>query len=173
LGLEAAGALRAMMNFILPMTQVTTAIATLALPALARASTGGDPHGLRRKAHLVTAVLTAIASVYGIVLCAAARPLEGALYNGKFSAYVWLLPILAFQPVLGAFAAGYSVVLRAVRKPRQCFMATAIAAPVGLLSSVLFMTWWGLAGLAVSMTGTCLVAAAAVFHFGTLALEEE
>ncbi len=173
LGLEAAGALRAMMNFILPMTQITTAIATLALPALARASATGERHHLRRKAHLVTAVLTAVASVYAIVLCAVARPLESVLYQEKFGGYVWLLPILACQPVLGAFAAGYSVALRALRKTRQCFIATAIAAPVGLLSSVLFLRWWGLAGLAVSMTATCLVAAAALFRFATVALEEE
>jgi Na+-driven multidrug efflux pump len=41
--------------------------------------------------------------------------------------------------------------MRASQKPQFDLISNVVAAPVGLLSALLFMRWWGLAGAVVSM----------------------
>jgi O-antigen/teichoic acid export membrane protein len=46
---------------------------------------------------------------------------------------------------------GYAMAMRASRKTRFDLVANAIAAPVAVVSALLFMRWWGLFGAAVSL----------------------
>jgi Na+-driven multidrug efflux pump len=46
---------------------------------------------------------------------------------------------------------GCSMALRASQKPHFDLIANAIAAPIGLLTAICFMRWWGIGGAAVSM----------------------
>jgi O-antigen/teichoic acid export membrane protein len=46
---------------------------------------------------------------------------------------------------------GYSMALRAARKPQFDLMANAIAAPTVALAGFLLIRWWGLGGAATSV----------------------
>jgi O-antigen/teichoic acid export membrane protein len=151
LGLEATGILRALQIPSLAMTQIVTAIGLLVLPTMAREFGAGGIRGLRKKAVLSTTLLTIISLIYAASLAVLAGPIEHLLFGGKFSAYAWLIPVLALVPVCTGFAMGFSMALRASRRPQFDLLATAVSAPIALVSAVGFIKAWGLAGAALSM----------------------
>jgi Na+-driven multidrug efflux pump len=51
---------------------------------------------------------------------------------------------------LGA-SIGYSMALRAMHRPHFDLVANAVAAPVGVVSAIALMHWWGLGGAAASI----------------------
>ncbi len=97
--LEAAGAFKAMQNFIMPMAQTVTAISIMGLPVLSADYGRGDYASLRRKGLFITYALTAMAVIYFIMLWLLAVPLDQWLYGGKYSAYVWLIAPFSLVPI--------------------------------------------------------------------------
>lgn len=158
LGLGAAGILRAMQLPSLVMTQVTTAAGLLVLPAFSYDFGRGCIERLRRKAMLVSIGLFGAALVYAVFLALFARGTEHVLFGGKYASYVWLMPVLALTPVCTGLSMGYSMALRASQKPHFDLIANAVAAPVGVVSAILFLHWWGLTGAAASMVLSFLAA---------------
>lgn len=150
-GLSAAGVLRAMQIPSLVMTQINTAIALLVLPGFSYDFGRGLTKKLRHKAMIVSVGLGLAALCFVGFLALFGRGAENLLFAGKYAAYVWLMPALALIPVANGISSGYSMALRASQKPHYDLIANAIAAPVGILSALLFMHWWGLAGAAASM----------------------
>ena len=150
-GLEAAGALRAMLTPVLPLTQAFTAVGLLLVPLMARDCASGDWQALRRKTKLVAGTLTAIALIYEAGLVAFAEPLVLLLYGEQFLHAAWLLPIVGSIGVFTAAATGFSFSLRAMQKPEHYFVAATIAGPVGLVTAVSFTWLWGLGGAAASL----------------------
>ena len=151
LGLGAAGTLRAMQIPSLAMTQVITATGMLVLPAFSFHFGRGETRKLIRRASLVSAVLSLLALGFACLLALFSRPAEQVLYAGKYAPYAELMALLALIPVLSGLAAGYSMALRAWQKPQFDLLSNIAAAPVGLLSAILFMRWWGIRGAALSM----------------------
>jgi O-antigen/teichoic acid export membrane protein len=151
LGLGAAGILRAMQIPSLVMTQIITATGLLVLPALSYNFARGETQRLRRRATLVSLVLGAFALAFAGLFAFFGAPIEHILYAGKYAPYTSLMAMLALVPVMNGFAAGFSIGMRASQKPQFDLISNVVAAPVGLLSALLFMRWWGLAGAAVSM----------------------
>ena len=150
-GLSAAGILRATMIPSLVMTQIITATALLVLPSMAADYGNGRISQLRKKAALCTISLTAIAAVYAGILAAFSQPLERLLFGGKFAAYAALISILALVPVCNGFALGFALAVRACQKPHYDLIANAVSAPVGLVTALVFIHFWGLTGAAVSL----------------------
>jgi len=163
LGLQAAGALRAMQIVTLPMAQVITAVATLALPQLSREHAGGHVRSLRSRGVALTLALSGLAAAYEIVLLMTSRPLEAALYGGKMATYSWLIPILGFVPVFTALSTGYSLILRAAEKPQHFLIVGSITAPVSVISGIVFTRVWGLAGTSASIVLASAVTAVVTY----------
>jgi O-antigen/teichoic acid export membrane protein len=151
LGLGSAGVLRAMQIPSLVMTQLITAIGLLVLPVFSYDFGRAQIQRLRRRAAFVSWSLALLTFLFMLLLIWVAVPTEHILFGGKYAAYVWLIPALALIPVMNGFAIGYSVALRASQKPHFDLLSNVIAAPIALVSAVLFMRWWGLSGAAASM----------------------
>jgi O-antigen/teichoic acid export membrane protein len=151
LGLGAAGILRAMQIPSMVMTQIITATGLLVLPALSYNFARGETQRLRRRATLVSLALGAFALAFVGLFALFGAPIERILYAGKYAPYRSLMAMLALIPVMNGFAAGFSIAMRASQKPQFDLISNVVAAPVGLLSALLFMRWWGLAGAVVSM----------------------
>ena len=165
LGLGAAGILRAMQIPSLVMTQVTTAAGLLVLPALSYDFGRGLKKRLRQKATFVSLSLTGGALCFAALLAVLAGPAEHLLFGGKYAAYARLMPVLALVPVFAGLGMGYSMALRASQKPHFDLIANAVAAPVGLVSAILFMRWWGLTGAAASMILSFFAASVVILLF--------
>ena len=164
LGLGAAGVLRAMQLPSLAMTQVITAAGLLALPALSREFGKGLIERLRHKAMLASFILFAVALCVAAVLMFLSGRVERLLFGGRYAAYAWLIPVLGLMPVCTGFSTGYSMAMRAMQRPHLDLIANGVAAPVGVLSALAFIRWWGIAGAAVSMVAS-LAAYSFVYWF--------
>jgi O-antigen/teichoic acid export membrane protein len=151
LGLGATGVIRAMQLPSLVMTQVMTAAGLLVLPAFSYDFGKGLTERLRHKAMIVSLGLVGAALAFAAVLALFGVRAEHLLFGGKYAAHAWLMPVLALIPVCAGIGMGYSMALRASQKPYYDLLCNAVAAPVGLLSAIVFMRWWGLAGAAASM----------------------
>lgn len=151
LGLGAAGVLRATQIPSLVMSQVVVATGLLVLPTFSYDFGNGLFPRMRRKATLVSLSLGAAAIGYAGLLAVSANWTLRVLYGNKYSDVVWLVPILALIPVANGISTGYSMTLRAAQRPHFDLVANAIAAPIGVLSALLFIHLWGLFGAALSM----------------------
>jgi O-antigen/teichoic acid export membrane protein len=163
LGLSMAGVLRAMQLPSMVMTQIVTATALLALPALSYDFGRLRTQRLRRKARVVSLALGGLALAFAVVVGLFAAPTEHLLFSGKYASYAGLMPVLALVPVANGFAAGYSIALRASQKPQFDLLGNAMAAPVGLVSALLLVRWWGIYGAATSMILSFTVFAVVTF----------
>jgi len=152
LGLEAAGVLRAMQIPSLVMTQVALAAGLLVLPSFSYDFGKGSLQQLRHKAMLTSVGLGAGGLCFAGLLVFISGRTEHLLFGGKYATYAWLMPILALIPAAIGFLTGYSMAMRASHKPHFDLAASAIAAPVGVVSAIFFMRWWGIVGAAVSMS---------------------
>ena len=157
LGLSAAGILRAMQIPSLVMTQVVTATGLLVLPTLSYDFGQGLTRRMRHKALLVSVALLGITVSFGALLAIEAPRVGHLLFGDKYSSQIWLMPILCLIPVANGVAMGFSMALRASQKPRFDLISNLFAAPVAILSAVVFMHFWGLAGAAASMVLSFLV----------------
>jgi len=163
LGLAAAGAFRAIFNFVQPMIQVTAAAALLFLPNLSADFGAGRTGSLRRKGALISSGLLGVSVVYELLLLGFGTPVEEIVYGGRFRAYTWLIPVLGLMPVFTALASGRALVLQAVQKPRHYLIRGALTGPAGVASALIFTAWAGLAGAAASMVSNMALSAAVTF----------
>jgi len=149
--LNSAGALRALMNFILPVGQLLTVLSVFSLPKLARSmKERGVGLGLRRSGFYSLSVL-AIAIAYSGTLILIAKPLEHLLYGGRMAAYVSDIPWLALVALLSGVAMAFTTPLRAAQDSRHALFAGIAATLVGLASSFVLLPLYGLRGAFASL----------------------
>jgi len=120
---------------------------------------------MRHKAVLVSMALLGVTLSFAAFLTIEAPRVGHLLYGGKYSSQIWLMPVLCLIPVVNGVAMGFSMALRASQKPRFDLISNLFAAPVAIVSAVLFMHVWGLAGAAVSMVLSFLVLTAVTLVF--------
>jgi O-antigen/teichoic acid export membrane protein len=157
LGLGTAGILRAMQLPSLVMTQVITATGLLFLPILSGDFGSRQIVQMRRKAIMLNAGLSLIALFFASTLVLCSHRSEHLLFGGKYSAFAWLMPLLALVPVASATSTGYSMALRASGRPQFDLLSNIIAAPISVVSAFLFIRWWRVTGAAASMVLTFAV----------------
>ncbi len=149
--LKAAGALRALMNFILPLSQIATVLSIYALPGLARKmKTFGAGLGLRQAIVFPVAIIL-LAVVYLGLLVVCGSMLEKLLYNGRMSQYLVYLPLLALAALISAIGAGFTTLLRAAQNSQHQLFAGIAATVVGVIAAMLLLQRYGLEGAMVSM----------------------
>ena len=163
LGLGATGTLRAMQVPSLVMSQIVTAIGLLVLPTFSYDFGKGLVARLRHKAMLVSVALFCSAICFAAFLLALGGRVEHLLYGGKYTGHASLMAMLALIPVCSGFSIGFGMAMRASQKPHFDLVANAIAAPVGVLSAIYFMRWWGLMGAAASMVVSFAVASVVTY----------
>jgi O-antigen/teichoic acid export membrane protein len=151
LGLGSAGVLRAMMLPAAVMTQAVSATDLLILPGFSYDFSRGLLRRMRHKAGFVSCLLGGAGLCFAALLRLFSGPTEHLLFGGKFAPYAWLIPALALIPAANGFNSGFSAALRGSQKPHFDLLANTIAAPVALLSALVFIRWWGLAGAAASL----------------------
>lgn len=160
-GLEAAATFRALMNLLLPMMQIASALAILALPLLVRRAR--TRHGAYGRLVLgLSAALGSAAVAYGIVAVAFGEPVLRWLYAGSYAEHAPALVAMAGVPIFAAVAGILGSALRAVERPELVFRAylapTGVALTVGLPLTLLR----GVPGASIGWLATYLVAAIAL-----------
>jgi O-antigen/teichoic acid export membrane protein len=147
LGLAGSGALKALMNLIMPAGHILTALGMLMLPALVRARARGH---LRRDALIWTGALVAGMVIGWLLLGGFGDEAVRFLYDGTYTEVAPLLWALGAVPVLGAVSTGIASVLRAQERPEAVFWGYAASALTAFVAGILLIPAYGLAG-AVAM----------------------
>ena len=172
LGLAAAGAFRAVLNLVQPMSQLTAAAGLLFLPNLSADFGAGRIGSLRVKGALIGAGLLSVSLLYELVLLGFGPRIEEIAYGGRFRSYTWLISVMGLMPVFSALASGWSLVLQSVQKPQHYLIRGAVVGPLGVASALLFTAWAGLAGAAASMVSNLAASTVVTFwlyrRFGPL-----
>jgi O-antigen/teichoic acid export membrane protein len=171
--LKSAGALRALMNFVLPLSQLMTAFNVYALPRFARRiKQSGTGPGLR---HVIffPALMLMIGFVYMAVLILAGPVLEKVLYGGKMAEYLGYLPLLAAGALLAVVAGGFSTLLRAAQNSAHQFVSGVAGSVVGVGSAFALLKQFGLTGALWSIVLANAAAAAVVIGAYALALRKD
>jgi O-antigen/teichoic acid export membrane protein len=169
-GLDSAGALRALLNFILPMAQVLVAIGTLILPRFALSYYQMSFKALRRNVVYLTLTLTIASILYELGLLTLGSTLERVFYNGKLAALTYTVPILGLVLVFSAISTGYSLALRAVQRPDLVTLTSIITLVFCGSSSTILILLMGITGAAISFALTYGVSALTTWYFYRRAL---
>lgn len=154
LGLESAGVFRALQNPILPVIQVITALATLAMPILARDYGAGREDLVYRRGVQYAVLMTAIALAFELAILSTGNLWDRVLYKGKYSRYDSLMLVLGIVPIVTAIATGCSVVLRAIQRPKLTTITHIAGGSFGLIASYLLIRFWRLPGAAYGLVAS-------------------
>ena len=158
LGMKEAAALRALQNFVLPVTQFMTAIGVLLLPWLSGRYARTDTSSFKRIIRAVNLLFVASAMAY-----VAALPLwrdDGCsiwLYKGKYSQFAYLLPLVTLPMLLSAASQGTAMALRVMQAPADVFWGYAGGGAVTLVAGVVLTHAWGLAGALAGLSASSLL----------------
>jgi O-antigen/teichoic acid export membrane protein len=149
--LKSAGALRALMNFVLPLAQLLTVLSIYCLPRLARQmKQHGAGRGLRQTIVFPLAIIVTALGYLGVLL-AFAPLLERVLYGGRMAQYLGYLPWLAAAALLSALGAGFSALLRAAQNSQHQLLAGVTGTATGVIAALLLLKRYGLEGAIWSM----------------------
>jgi O-antigen/teichoic acid export membrane protein len=150
--LKSAGALRALMNFVLPLAQLLTVLSIFCLPRLARQmKMHGAGRGLRQTIVFPAAIIVT-ALGYLAVLLAFGPLVERLLYGGRVAAYLGFLPWLAAAALISSVGTGFSALLRAAQNSQHQLLAGVMGTATGVIAALLLLKSYGLEGAIWSMT---------------------
>lgn len=158
-GLSDTAALRALMNLILPVQHVLTALSFLLLPALARAR-GDDRFAAVLRRALIGFV--ALAVLYAALVIPLRGPIVDLLYGGRYAEHAHLVWWLAAIPVAGALVDVLGAALRALERPKLVFAAYVATAAIAALLGLPLMFEYGVLGAVIALLATSLVTGAAM-----------
>ena len=157
-GLEAGGALKALLVMVMPVAHIYGALSVLTVPMLVKARAqrgfGGLVLGL-------TALITLGTCLYWALLAWWGPELMHWLYAGQFGEYAALLWLVGALPVLSGIEALLGAALRALERPNEIFWAhlgaTCFALTLGLWLIAVYGVWGALIGFLVQMALELLV----------------
>ncbi|MEO0514098.1 MAG: glycosyltransferase [Planctomycetota bacterium] len=141
--LETGGALKALMNFSVPLILVSWAASTLVTPMLVRAK-----HTPRyRKISWVMLTMTAgLPLLYWPLLGLFGEPIIAALYSGKYVKYAALTWLVGLIPIIAGFDAVLHTQLKAAERPDRLFLASVASSVVLIVVGLPIVLVWGLSG---------------------------
>lgn len=151
LGLEVAGVFRVLQIFMLPMTQILTAVSSLSLPTVALEFGLNNYLAMKRKSRQVAIIMILIAFIYELILLFGSSSVEQFLFAGKYARYASLIPLIGLVPLLNSFETMYSLILRSLQKPMFYMVDKIITAITGGLSALLFIYLWKVSGAVFSL----------------------
>lgn len=140
-GLGATGALRALMNLIMPIAFMEGTLGVVTVPALVRARNSGT---MLEKMLLGMAFFVISAVVYGAGLILFRNEIIELLYAGRYGDHVDLMWLIALIPVARSASMILSSALRAMERPSDFFWAT--------LAGAICATTIGLGAVAIAGT---------------------
>jgi len=162
-GLEAVGALKALMNLLMPVLHAIGALSVLLVPGLVRRRQTDD---FGRFAKLALALFLVGGTIYSILLMLFAGPLLNWMYDGKYDAVARWLPLLALLLVPSSVSAAFGAALRAADRPDLVFRAYAGSAVTALLMAVPLLRNGGLGGAVLLTLITSVVTASILLLAG-------
>lgn len=162
LGLEATGALRALLSIIMPIQQGFAALGTILVPLLV--TIRGKPE-YTRVLYSILGLLCVAALVNWSVLTFFNHDLLSWLYNGNYDSYAEMLVLLSLLPIVTSFVTVFGSSLRALERPDRAFWAYVYSSGFALSFGLVMMAVWGVIGAILAILGSYLVTGFCLWHF--------
>lgn len=162
-GLEASGALRALMNLIQPALHIYMAFSVLLIPEFVKAQKQGL---LKKKALSVAGCFLTGGGLYWLLAGLFGSDLVTLLYgDGKYSQYSSLFWFLGALPFVDGAKVVLEAALRAIEQPDWLFWAYVGATVLTLTVGVGLTAWYGLIGAALGLVGSSVAVSVGALYF--------
>jgi O-antigen/teichoic acid export membrane protein len=157
LQMEDVAAFRALQNFVLPVPQFITAMSLLVLPWASARFADQGARALQRSIRRITFLFTAAAMAYLIGLILFGRVLMEVVYNGRYTQFAHLLPLLVLPMLFMAASQGPAIAVQAMQAPSEVSLAYTAAGILTILAGVALTRYWGLVGAVLGTSASSLV----------------
>jgi O-antigen/teichoic acid export membrane protein len=165
-GLKEAGALKAIMNLVLPPIHALIAFSVLTIPLLVRHRDQGRSRLVRQTVRRLTGIFTVGAVLYFALMVFFRIPIIRILYGGEYSDYSGLPVLLVgLVPVLMAFSVAAGGALRSFERPDLMFWANVAASLVALTFGLWLAADLGIVGAAGGYLAAYAAYAGALWFF--------
>ena len=149
--LAEAGTLRALQNLTNPVVQINTALGLLYVPWASRRYVEGRLETLKRDSLVFSALSATVALVYLLIMTIFGDEIVQVIYNEKFADTSWVLPFLAFVPVVGGLTTGWMTAIRIMGKTSLVMMVDLFGAVFTLTAGIVLINILGLLGAVIGI----------------------
>ena len=165
-GLEEAGAFKAIQNLILPLGQTLTALGLLFIPRVSALSVSHGKVYLKRFSVRMSSIMVVIALIYVFIFILTGQQLIKILYCQEYySQFLWLIPYIGVLAIIGAAQGGFSIALKATKRPDAIFWSQG-GGSLATLTVGIFLLWqWGIRGAAVGYLISATIAMPILIYF--------
>lgn len=151
LGMADTGALKALLNLLLPLSNGVSSFSILFQPYVSGVFAKGGERSTRAPTATVSILYIAVGTIYTVLLAVFRHPVFGLLYRGKFLHVAYLVPVVGAATVLTLGSYGAVMGLRAIQRPSSVFAANCAASVVSVVAGIVGTWKFGLRGLVASM----------------------
>jgi O-antigen/teichoic acid export membrane protein len=162
-GMAATGALKALLNFYVPVTQTMVAFGLLSLPYASRVYNKEGTTGIRRLAQRLYWTYSGATIAYWILIVPFRELIISSFYSGKYVGVADLIPWLALASVLSSVGMVQAICLRAIQSPASVFVAYCACSAVALIVGVPATWVFGLRGAVYGVVSSSVAAVLAGF----------
>lgn len=167
-GLAEAGALKALVNFAMPVLQSISALGLLLLPLLVRALWNGGASSMGSPMRRFLGVFVSGGLLYALLLSMFRLPALQLVYVGKYNQYAAVPMLLtALLPLALCCAEPFEAGLRALERPDLMFRSNVVGALVCLACGVPMAARLGVSGALAGMLLSRSAVAASNFLYYT------
>ncbi len=165
LRMDDVAALRALQNFVVPMTQFITAVTLLLLPWASGQFGNQSGAAFKKSIRTISLLFVSGAAAYVACIMLFGRWLMETLYAGRYVHVAYLLPLAVLPLLMAAASQGPGIALSAMQAPSKVFWAYAVAAAITILVGVPLTYYRGLVGAMSAMVISWSAFLAVVIYF--------
>jgi O-antigen/teichoic acid export membrane protein len=156
-GLAAAGQLRALMNFALPLLQTCNALSLFALPYVCRIYTEKGSAALRSLTWRLTWMYGTLSVVYWAVIIMLRYELLHSIYDARYNSLASSVIFIAASSLPLSIAFAPALIMRTLRLSSSLLQVSVASSIVALLIGIPITKQFGLAGALAAMTASNVV----------------
>jgi O-antigen/teichoic acid export membrane protein len=150
-GLAESGALKALLNLAMPMTQTFAAFSLLFISQAARLGHEKGWEAVKIQAWRIAGLNTLGSSAYWLLVCVFRTKLINFMYAGHYKEITHLVPVVAVASILSGAAMGPTISIRAMRSPANVAAIHFGSSLVCVLVGIPACRAWGMRGAALGI----------------------
>ena len=156
-GLAESGALKALLNLAMPMTQTFAAFSLLFISQAARLGHEKGWEAVKIQAWRISGLFVLGSSAYWILVCVFRTQLIKLMYAGHYQGIAPLVPLVAVASILSGAAMGPTIAIRAMRSPANVTAIHFGSSLVCVLIGIPACQAWGVRGAVVAILLSSIV----------------
>jgi O-antigen/teichoic acid export membrane protein len=150
-GLAESGALKALLNLAMPMTQTYAAFSLLFISQAARLGHEKGWEAVKHLAWRIAGLYTLGSSAYWILVCIFRAPLIRLMYGGHYQGMAPFVPVVAVASILSGAAMGPTIAIRAMRSPASVAVIYFGSSLACVLVGIPACRAWGIRGALIGI----------------------